>query len=45
MRDKKVACLPVVTNGKLVGIVSERDFMRIAGDLLLSQFHREDARA
>ncbi|MBZ0267801.1 CBS domain-containing protein [bacterium] len=44
MRDKKVACLPVVSNGKLVGIVSERDFMRIAGDLLLSQFHREDAR-
>jgi CBS domain-containing protein len=34
MRTKKVSCLPVVTDGKLVGIVSERDFLRIAYDLL-----------
>ncbi|GJM44908.1 MAG: hypothetical protein DHS20C21_17500 [Gemmatimonadota bacterium] len=38
MREKKVACLPVVTDGRLVGIVSERDFLRIAGELLTSQF-------
>lgn len=34
MRDRKVSCLPVVDQGKLVGIVSERDFMPIAYQLL-----------
>ncbi|MDX1647739.1 MAG: CBS domain-containing protein [Longimicrobiales bacterium] len=34
MRDAKVSCLPVVSEGKLVGIVSETDFMPIAYDLL-----------
>ena len=34
MRGHGVSCLPVVKNGKLVGIVSERDFMPIAYDLL-----------
>jgi len=35
MRDKRVSCLPVVDKRKrLVGIVTERDFMSIAGQLL-----------
>jgi len=34
MRSHKVSCLPVVNDGKLVGIVSERDFMPLAYDLL-----------
>jgi CBS domain-containing protein len=34
MREKKVACLPVTVDGRLVGIVSERDFLRVAGALL-----------
>jgi CBS domain-containing protein len=34
MRSRKVACLPVVQEGRLVGLVSERDFMPIAYDLL-----------
>ena len=34
MRQHKVSCLPVVNDGKLVGIVSERDFMPIAYELL-----------
>ena len=34
MRHHRVSCLPVVTDGKLVGIVSERDFMPIAYELL-----------
>jgi len=34
MRDHKVSCLPVVQDERLVGIVSERDFMPIAYQLL-----------
>jgi CBS domain-containing protein/gamma-glutamylcysteine synthetase len=34
MREQRVSCLPVVKEGKLVGIVSERDFMPIAYELL-----------
>ncbi|HMB70087.1 MAG TPA: CBS domain-containing protein [bacterium] len=37
MREKKVACLPVTVDGRLVGIVSERDFLRVAGALLDAQ--------
>ena len=34
MRAKRVSCLPVVDEGKLVGIVTEADFTMIARDLL-----------
>ena len=34
MRDKRISCLPVVKDGRLIGIVTEHDFMRIAGQLL-----------
>ncbi len=34
MRDNRVSCLPVEKDGKLVGLVSERDFMPIAYELL-----------
>jgi CBS domain-containing protein len=35
MRDNRVSCLPVVDKrNRLVGIVTERDFMSIAGQLL-----------
>lgn len=34
MHDKRVSCLPVVKDGRLVGIITERDFMDIARDLL-----------
>lgn len=34
MRSRKVSCLPVVAEGKLVGIVSESDFMPLAYELL-----------
>ncbi len=34
MRDRAVSCLPVVKGGKLVGLVTERDFMPIAYQLL-----------
>jgi CBS domain-containing protein len=34
MRHHQVSCLPVVSDGKLVGLVSESDFMPLAYDLL-----------
>lgn len=34
MRKHKIGCLPVVKDGKLVGIVTEHDFFEIAGNLL-----------
>jgi len=34
MKRHKVGCLPVVKNEKLVGIVTERDFMNVAAQLL-----------
>ena len=34
MRKEKVDCLPVVMEGRLVGIVSERDFINVAARLL-----------
>ncbi len=29
MREKKIGCLPVVTGGKLVGILTEYDLLKI----------------
>ncbi len=34
MREKRVSALPVEKNGKLIGIISERDFLPIAYQLL-----------
>jgi CBS domain-containing protein len=34
MRRNRVSCLPVVKEGQLVGIVTDHDFMRVAGQLL-----------
>ncbi len=36
MRDRGIAFLPVVENSRLVGVISERDFMTIFRDLLMS---------
>ena len=37
MREHGASCLPVVLDQKLVGLVTEHDFMRIAGQLLEEQ--------
>ena len=34
MREHRVSALPVEKNGKLIGIISERDFLPIAYQLL-----------
>jgi CBS domain-containing protein len=34
MRRNEVSCLPIVDDGKLVGLVSESDFLPLAYDLL-----------
>lgn len=41
MRRLKVGCLPVVDDGRLVGIVTEEDFMDIASRMLEDQLSRE----
>ena len=37
MRSFGIGALPVVVDGQLVGIVTEHDFMNVAGTLLLEQ--------
>jgi CBS domain-containing protein len=37
MRNHRIGCLPVVSQGKLVGIVTERDFLDVAGRLVEEQ--------
>ncbi len=34
MRKHRIGCLPVVKDGRLVGIVTERDFMNVSAELL-----------
>ncbi len=34
MRSNRISCLPVVKDDRLIGIITEHDFMRIAGQLL-----------
>jgi CBS domain-containing protein len=41
MRENRVPCLPVVKEGRLVGIVSERDFMPIAYQLLEDRLKKD----
>jgi CBS domain-containing protein len=40
MRDRRVSCLPVVKDGRLVGLITERDFMPIAYELLEERLKR-----
>lgn len=37
MREHGISCLPVIREGRLVSMITERDFMNIAGKLLESQ--------
>ncbi len=42
MRDNQIGCLPVVENERLVGLVTEHDFVALAGKLLESILKGED---
>lgn len=42
MRKHEIGALPVVREDRLVGIVTERDFIQIAGNLLDDTLHKED---
>jgi len=37
MRKHRIGCLPVVLDGKLVGVLTEENYLKIAGDLLEAQ--------
>ncbi len=41
MRDKRLACLPVTKEGKLVGLVTEGDFLSVAARLFEEQYNRD----
>jgi len=45
MKTHGASCLPVVVGTKLVGIVTEHDYMRIAGQLLEDQFRVDSDQA
>jgi CBS domain-containing protein len=34
MREKQIGCLPVVKEGRLVGLITERNFISIASDMV-----------
>ncbi|RAL24898.1 hypothetical protein DL240_01435 [Lujinxingia litoralis] len=42
MGEQRISCLPVIDGEKLVGIITERDFMDIARDLLAEKLKGED---
>ena len=42
MRKHEIGCLPVINNGKLVGIVTERDFVNVADHILQEYRDAED---
>ena len=42
MRNRRVGCLPVVEDDRLVGIVSERDFLAVTYNLLREQMGSDD---
>jgi CBS domain-containing protein len=45
MRRHRVGSLPVLKDGRLVGIITEFDFLKIAGQLLVVELRREPAPA
>lgn len=42
MRARKIGCLPVVREGRLVGLVTERQFLAITADLIENMFAEDE---
>ncbi len=42
MRRHRIGCLPVVREGRLLGIVTERDFMNVSAELLEQKLREQD---
>ncbi len=42
MKEHRISCLPVEENGRLVGIMTERDLIKISGELLEDFLRREE---
>jgi CBS domain-containing protein len=40
MRRHRIGCLPVLQSGRLVGVVTEENFLKISGDLLEEKLKR-----
>jgi CBS domain-containing protein len=43
MKEKRISCLPVVQEGKLVGVITEDNFLAIAGNLLEQKLAKESS--
>ena len=43
MKAKRIGCLPVTVDGRLVGIVTEHDFLRVASTLLEQRLREQEA--
>lgn len=41
MRRDRIGCLPVLQDGRLVGVLTEENFLKIAGDLLEAQLREQ----
>lgn len=41
MRERRVGCLPVLLDGKLVGVLTEENFLTVARDLMEAQLRQE----
>jgi CBS domain-containing protein len=43
MRSRRIGCLPVIKGDRLVGVITQRDFMDVARDLLQQQLEESEA--
>lgn len=43
MKSKRIGCLPVIKNEKLVGVITEKNFRRISATLLSILISKEKA--
>ena len=43
MKSKKIGCLPVIKNEKLVGVITEHNFRRISATLLNILINKDQA--